>query len=264
MVNGVPSRPFSPSRGIRQGDPLSPFLFVLMAEGLGRCIKVAVTDGSLKGLPLHSIQPTLSHSHFVDDNLLLNSPTFREVNKLNSILSDFTEASGMSLNYDKSKIYFFNTPSPIQIHISRLLGIPLSSLPSNYMGVPLTGAASRSISSDSLLLSISNRISNWTFRPLNIASRLVLLKSVFQTLPTYLLTVLATPKHVIRVIRNLHKNFLWHGHQPNKKWALGNSDKICTPKSQGGLGLRDPGKLNQVVGAKIWWRWLKTPTAAWA
>jgi hypothetical protein len=117
-----------------------------MAEGLGRCIKAALTDGSLKGLPLHNIHPALSHSQFIDDNLLLNSPMVRETNKLNSILSDFTEASGMSLNYDKFKIYFFNAPSPVQIHISRLLGIPLSSLPSTYLGVPLTGAASRSIS----------------------------------------------------------------------------------------------------------------------
>jgi len=178
LVNGVPSKPFSPSRGIRQGDPLSPFMFVLMAEGLGRYIKATITDGSLKGLPLHNIQPTLNHSQFFDETLLLNSPTVREANKLNSILSDFTEASSMSLNYDKSKLYFFNTPASVQTHISKLLGIPRSSLPSNYLGVPLMGLAARSISWDSLLLSISNRLSNWTFRPLNIASRLVLLKSV--------------------------------------------------------------------------------------
>jgi hypothetical protein len=81
-----------------------------MAEGLGRYIKAAVTEGSLKGLPLHNIQPAPSHSQFVDDTLLLNSPTVQEANKLNSILSDFTEASGMLLNLDKSKLYFFNTP----------------------------------------------------------------------------------------------------------------------------------------------------------
>jgi hypothetical protein len=235
-----------------------------MAEGLGRSISAAITDGSLKGLPLHNLQPALSHSQFVDDTLLLNSPSAKEALSLNSILSDFTEASGMSLNLDKSKLYFFNTPAPVQIHISRLLGIPRSSLPSNYLGVPLTGAAARSISWESLLLSISNRLSNWTFRPLNIASRLVLLKSVLQALPTYLFTVLAAPKHVIKAIRTLQRNFLWHGHQPNKKWALVGWDKICMPKSQGGLGLRDPGKLNQVMGAKIWWRWLKAPATAWA
>jgi hypothetical protein len=91
----------------------------------------------------------------------------------------------------------------------------------------------------------------------------VLLKSVLQTLPTYLFTALVTPKPVIRAIRNLQRGFLWHGHQPNKKWALVGWDKLCKPKALGGLGLRDPGKLNQVMGAKMWWRWLKTPTALW-
>jgi hypothetical protein len=264
LVNGVPSKPFSPSRGICQGDPLSPFLFILLAEGLGRYIKASVLEGSLKGLPLHNLQPAPSHSQFVDDTLLLNSPMAQEAQKLNSILADFIEASGMSLNLDKSKLYFFNTPPSVQRHISRLLGIPRSSLPSNYLGIPLSGAAASNISWDNLLLSISNRLSNWTFRPLNIASRLVLLKSILQALPTYLFTALAAPKKVIKAIRSLQRNFLWSGHQPNKKWALVNWDKLCLPKSQGGLGLRDPGKLNQVMGAKIWWRWLKNPTAAWA
>ena len=203
LVNGVPSQPFSPSRGIRQGDPLSPFLFVLMAEGLGCYLKDTVFEGSLKGLPLHNIHPAPSHSQFVDDTLLLNSPMAREAIKLNSILSDFSEASNMELNLDKSKLFFFNTPSCIQIHISILLRIPRSSLPSNYLRVPLAGMAIRSISWDNLLLSISNRLNNWTFRPLNIASKLVLIRSVLQSLPTYLFTTLAAPKKVIRAIRNL-------------------------------------------------------------
>jgi hypothetical protein len=99
----------------------------------------------------------------------------------------------LALNLDKSQLYFFNTPVEIQNHISQLLGIPKSSLPSNYLGVPLTGEATRNISWDSLLLSISNRLSNWTFRSLNLAARLVLLKSVLQALPTYLFTALASP-----------------------------------------------------------------------
>jgi hypothetical protein len=194
----------------------------------------------------------------------MNTPTAREANKLNSILSDFVEASGMTLNLDKSKIYFFKTPIGVQNHIFRLLGIPNISLPSNYLGIPLTGASTRSISWDNLLLSISNRLNNWTFRPLDIAARLVLLKSILQTLSTYLFTALAAPKQVIRAIRNLQRSFLWHGHQPNKKWVPIGWDKLCTPKNMGGMGLRDLGKLNQVMGAKMWWRCLNTPTTLWA
>jgi hypothetical protein len=146
LINEVPLRPFSTSRGIRQGDPLSPFLFVLMAEGLGRYIKSAVLEGTLLGLPLHNIRHAPSHSQFIDDTLLMNSPTTREAHKLNSILSDFTEVSGMTLNLEKSKLFFFNTPTAVQLHISRILGIHRSSLPSNYLGIPLTGAPAKTIS----------------------------------------------------------------------------------------------------------------------
>jgi hypothetical protein len=166
----------------------------------------------------------------------------------------------MALNLDKSKLYLFNTPVVVQNHISRLLGIPKSSLLSNYLGIPLTGAPACSISWDNLPLSISNKINDWAFRPLNIAARMVLLKSILQALPTYLFTALATPKFVIRAIRNIQHSFLWHGHHPDKKWALVGWDKLCKPNAMGGIGLRDPGKLNQVMGTKMWWRWLKHPT----
>jgi hypothetical protein len=162
LVNGVPSQPFSPSRGIRQGDPLSPFLFLIMVEGLGHYIKASIQNGSLQGLHLHGLQPTASHSQFVDDTMLLNTPTTQEANKLRSILNDFSEASRTTFNLDKSQLFFFNTPEAIQHHISQLMNIPICSLPSQYLGLPLSDSAARNISWDSLLLSISNRLSNWT------------------------------------------------------------------------------------------------------
>jgi hypothetical protein len=73
LVNGVPSQPFSPTRCIRQGYPLSPFLFFIMAKGLGCYLKALIMDGFLKGLPLHNIQSSPSHSQFVDDTLLMNT-----------------------------------------------------------------------------------------------------------------------------------------------------------------------------------------------
>jgi hypothetical protein len=83
------------------------------------------------------------------------------------------------------------------------MGIPRSSLPSNYLGIPLLAAVAHNISWDNLLLSISNRLRNWTFMSLNLVARLVLLKSILQALPTYLFTDLATPQSIIKTIRNL-------------------------------------------------------------
>jgi len=62
----------------------------------------------------------------------------------------------------------------------------------------------------------------------------------------------------------MQRKFLWHGHNPNKKWALVTWEKVCKTKSSSALGLWDPGKLNNIMGEKIWWRWLKNPTELWS
>jgi hypothetical protein len=263
LVNGVPSQPFSPSRGIRQGNPLSPFLFVIMAQGLGCYIKDSIQNGSLQGLPIHGLKMISSHNQFVNETLLMNTPTVQEEIKLSSILSDFSEASGTTFNLAKSQLFFFNTPVEIQQQLSQILNTPVCTLPSHYMGLPLFDSAARNISWDSLLLSITNRLSNWTFRSLNLPAMIVLLNLVLQAIPTYLFLALASLQSIINKIRNLQRNFLWYEYNLNKKWALVSWEKVSKPKSSGGLGLRDPGKLNSTMGVGIWWRWLKTRVEIW-
>jgi hypothetical protein len=75
---------------------------------------------------------------------------------------------------------------------------------------------------------------------------------------------LAAPRFVLSTIKNLQRNFFWHGLNTGKKMALVSWDKLCCPKEQGGLGLRDPFIMNKVLSAKIWWRWLKHPKDLWA
>jgi hypothetical protein len=264
LINGVPSRPFSPSRGIRQGDPLSPFLFIIIAEGLSRSIHAAVENNLLTGLPLHGISPPISHSQFVDDTLLMGSPTAREAFAIQDLLTSFTEASGLDCNKGKSQIFFFNTPLPIQRHISAILGFSRSSLPSKYLGIPLIDNALRNSSWEHLLASFSKRLSSWTFRVLNLPSRLTLLRAVLQALPIYHFSALAAPRFVLSAIKNLQRNFFWQGINSGKKMALVSWDKLCCMKEHGGLGLKDPFLMNKILSAKIWWRWLKHPKDLWA
>lgn len=109
FVNGSPSETFIPSIRLRQGDPLSPFLFILMMEGLGRSIKNAKEAGKIKGLQLSNNGQALTHQQFVDDTMLQGIPTVRETLAYKQILSYFAMASGMEVNLSKSKIFFFNT-----------------------------------------------------------------------------------------------------------------------------------------------------------
>eukprot|EP00253_Pinus_taeda_P012787 PITA_12787 len=138
LVNGTPSTPFSPSRGIRQGDPLSPLLFVILMEGLSRLIAKRKEDGQIKGLqPIRSC-PATTHQQFVDDTMLHGTATLKEATAFRDILHLFSRALGMEINFSKSTIFFFNTHQAIQSHLSRLLGFKIGSLPSRYLGAPLT------------------------------------------------------------------------------------------------------------------------------
>jgi len=107
-VNGSPSKILIPSRGLREGDPLSPFLFILMMEGLGQYIKHAKAMGKIKGLQLTENGEALTYERFVDDTMLQGIPTVKEAIAYKQILNDFARATGMEVNFSKSKIFFFN------------------------------------------------------------------------------------------------------------------------------------------------------------
>jgi hypothetical protein len=98
---------------------------------------------------------------------------------------------------------------------------------------------------------------------LNLASHLVLIKCVLQAIPIYLFFSMATPQSVLKTIHNIQRNFLWQGRKLEKKWALVNWDKVCKPNLNGGLGLRDPCMLNEVMGVEIRWCWIKHPKELW-
>lgn len=93
---------------------------------------------------------------------------------------------------------------------------------------------------------------------------MVLVKVVLQSMPLYLFSVLAAPKWVLKIIKNLQCNFLWGSSGQNRKWALVKWTTVCIPKEYGGVALHDPQHSNVVVGARIWWRWLSTPHTPWA
>eukprot|EP00253_Pinus_taeda_P026720 PITA_26720 len=263
LVNGFPSRPFKPSRGIRQGDPLSPFLFVIMAEGLGRHIKQALLSHHLKGISIHH-SPASSHQQFVDDTMLYGYPSVQEASHLKSLLNDFSAASGTQVNCSKSQIFFFHTPPVVKSAVSRILGFRTASLPSTYLGAPLTASALKQPAWRILLEKLESKLSLWTLRSLNLASRVVLIKSVLQAMPLYLFSILAAPKWVLKRLRNLQRDFLWGSSETNRKWALVKWDTVCRPKIKGGIGLRDPENSNTIMNAKIWWQWVTNPDKLWA
>ena len=102
LVNGSPSCPFNASRGIRQGNPLSPFLFILAAEGLGRLLKNMRVENKIHGLSLTEGMDPQTHQQFVDDNMLMGPSSVHEARGIKDCLNTFLEASGLEINKEKS------------------------------------------------------------------------------------------------------------------------------------------------------------------
>ena len=93
-INGVPRGNIFPSRGIRQGDPLSPYLFILCAEGLSSLIKFSVANGVLEGVTVCRGGPKLSHIFFANDSLIFYKVSLEECDALQQILKVYEDASG--------------------------------------------------------------------------------------------------------------------------------------------------------------------------
>ena len=135
LVNDTSSSFFPTSKGIRQGCPLSPLLFILVIEGLSLLIEDARTNGRIKGIII-SPQLSLIHLLFVDDVILFDTGTFEEWVDFKVILDNFCAASGMCINMDKSYFLFNNVEEGILNRISHSLSFKYDhiSLGFKYLG----------------------------------------------------------------------------------------------------------------------------------
>ena len=103
LINGSPSNFFRPTRGLRQGCPLSPFIFLLVAEALSRIIHKAKSEGAIKGIKVSDTEE-VTHSLFVDDVLLFGEGNIRNLEAFIALIDKYRKATGMVLNMDKSNL----------------------------------------------------------------------------------------------------------------------------------------------------------------
>ena len=124
LINGKPFGMIHPTRGIRQGDPLSPYLFLLCAEGFTSLLQKAVLEGNIQGVSICRRAPRISHLLFTYDSLLFCRATDKETKVVLEILKLYAKASSQCINMDKSSVFFSSNTSPqIRDLIKVLLGV---------------------------------------------------------------------------------------------------------------------------------------------
>ena len=137
LRNGKEVGPIIPSRGLRQGDSLSPYLFILCAEGLSSLICVHEKAGLIHGVKVARGAPIVSHLFFTNDSFLFFRANQQEAYLIKSILASYSRASGQKVNFSKSSISFSsNVLTDVVSHVCGVLDVNVTSDYGAYLGLP--------------------------------------------------------------------------------------------------------------------------------
>ena len=265
LINGQPTRHFTPSRGLRQGDPLSPFLFIICAEGLSTLLRDAEAKKEIHGIKIGKKVDPISHLLFADDSLLFIRAHNDEVEKVLEILSTYEAASGQKLNMEKSEVSFSrNIEQEKQDELQMKLNFKAVEGHEKYLGLPTYIGGSKKRIFQIIQERVRKKLKGWKEMFLSFAGREVLIKAIAQAIPTYAMQCFAIPVSILEEIEQVCRNFFWGQRKEERKIPWVAWEKTCLSKDGGGLGMRNLRAFNKALLAKQAWRILTNPNSLMA
>ncbi|GKC45235.1 RNA-directed DNA polymerase, eukaryota, reverse transcriptase zinc-binding domain protein [Tanacetum coccineum] len=219
LVNGSPTSEFSINRGLRQGDPLSPFLFILVMEGLHNAFADAVGNGLISGINISNSSINISNLFFADDVIITTDWNAKDLENIIRVLHVFYLASGLKINIHKSNIYDIGVNEDEVYNMASNARCIAGNIPFKYLGLPI-GSNMKFIASWKMLIDhFCSRLSTWKASLLSIGGCLTLIKSVLGSLGIYYLSIFRAPESVLKHLERIRSNFFWGGNQDGKKMA---------------------------------------------
>jgi hypothetical protein len=225
LVNGSPTEDFKVGRGLRQGDPLSPFLFLIAAEGLAAMMSRAVALGKFKGYHVGG-DIHFQMLQFADDTILMGEGSWENLWTIKIILRSFELVSGLKINFVKSKLYGINLAPSFLAAGSMFLSCRSDTLPFKFLGIPVGANPRRRETWKPIVENMEKRLSMWSSRHLSYGGRIVLINSVLSSLPLYFFSFFKAPKCIIQQLVRIQRNFLWGGGLDFKKICWISWDQI--------------------------------------
>lgn len=185
LINGSPSDEFSPTRGLRQGDPLSPLLFNLVGETLTILLQKAVKENLIHGIKLSNSASPITHLQYADDVILFLDDSENSILGIKKVLQCFQILSGFKINFNKSHLFGFNHQKQQLDYWASLLGCNVAEAPIKYLGAVL-GSNPRLVRFwDPLLEKIKRKVHSYSADKVSLAGRLVLLKAAIDSVPIF-------------------------------------------------------------------------------
>ncbi|XP_057420539.1 uncharacterized protein LOC130714634 [Lotus japonicus] len=267
LWNGTRLPWFSPVRGLRQGDPMSPYLFVMCMEKLSVRIQNTVDASLWQPITLSRGGPPLSHIFFADDVMLFCKATTTQVELVADILDSFGAASGLVVSAAKSKaLCSKGVPAATRNSIANVCPIRVVRNLGKYLGFPMASGRVSHGSFNFIIDQISRRLAGWKCRLLNTAGRVCLARAVITAIPTYYMQVLWMPRRTINLIDKAARNFIWSSSSSTPgthSWHRVKWDVVTQPRIAGGLGVRDSSHANTSLLGKLVWSFLQESYKLW-
>ena len=210
LVNGEPKGLIRPTRGLRQGDPLSPYLFLFCAEGLNVILRSVATHGDIHGFSICRNGPKLTHLFFAVDCVLCCRATLEECEKIQDILACYERASGQAINKNKTTMFFSkNTDAQMQEAIKSSLNVTAIQHYEKYLGLPSFVGRVKKACFTQIKERIWARMQGWKEKLLSQAGKEVMIKAVVQSIPTYSMSVFKLPVSMCKDIEVMIRKFWW-------------------------------------------------------
>ncbi|XP_060959406.1 uncharacterized protein LOC133030622 [Cannabis sativa] len=223
MLNGEEVGHVKPTRGLRQGDPLSPEEEV----------------HNLRGLKLTRHAPSISHLLFADDSLLFCEATNSSSIAINKVLDIYHEASGQLLNTAKSVMSFSpNTSQSAQNFFHQTLGMPISDCHERYLGLPAFSERDKKEMFSDVKERIWQKLHAWNEKLFSVGGKEVLLKAVVQSIPTYAMSCFRLPTTFCTQLESMMANFWWGSNKDGSKIHWKSWKLFCKSKFEGGMEFR--------------------------
>ncbi|KAK4270818.1 hypothetical protein QN277_019587 [Acacia crassicarpa] len=263
--NGTQTEFFFPRRGLRQGDPISPLLFVLCMEKLSHLICDEVSRGGWKPISVSNSGLQVSHLLFADDLLLFGVASENQALCMLNCLDCFSRASGGKVSCEKSSVFFSpRVPGQTRRRILGLSNMKASNEIGRYLGFPLTRCRKPTDKFHYVIEWVRSKLSCWKASCLSIAGRITLAKSVLSSIPVYPMIVAKIPVSVCHEVERIQRNFIWGHTESTHQYHPIGWDQLTLPKQYGGLGFRRLEAFNRACGVKLAWQICMGSKGLWA